>query len=452
MLLSLLPFSEESFLLGRKKLAGLFSAILVAAAAIFSLLVWLADAPGRPVTPTGMLSVSANFFMGAVLLLCVLLLFYFIRTSILKKLLVLCLVLDYAIFIYVGTNIALTLIPFSPDPFYGKYSILSTPLFALFTLLLLPVVWRFMGRKLSVSLQLIEPKALRHALLMVLLLTLCYSATVFCLPLVEDIEDRSLTLYINLSYLFCSVCLALSIRFLLWEVQKAVEESRYKSLLSIQQLQYRKITDELSSFHRARHDLRHHFRAIGRLLQEGKREEAAAYISEYTQRMDSNEQEVFCKDPLLNALLQYYVGEARQAGISCDIQVRIHRCPIDSTDMTVLLGNCLENAVAACLRAPEPRLIRLRVRIVNSTLAILLENTCASVSFSPSVYRKHAPEGAWLPAEAFLSTGTGGQGLESIAHTAARYEGAAEFRFQNPLFCTRISLELPASDLAEVRD
>ena len=67
MLLSLLPFPEESFLLRRKTLAGLFSAILVAAAAIFSLLVWLADAPGRPVTPTGMLSVSANFFMGAVL-------------------------------------------------------------------------------------------------------------------------------------------------------------------------------------------------------------------------------------------------------------------------------------------------------------------------------------------------------------------------------------------------
>ena len=83
MLLSLLPFPEESFLLRRETLAGLFSAILVAAAAVFSVLVWLADRPGRPVTPTGILSVFANFFMGAMLLLCVALLFYFLRTSIL---------------------------------------------------------------------------------------------------------------------------------------------------------------------------------------------------------------------------------------------------------------------------------------------------------------------------------------------------------------------------------
>ena len=445
MLLSLLPFPEESFLLRRKTLAGLFSAILVAAAAVFSVLVWLADGPGRPVTPTGILSVFANFFMGAMLLLCVALLFYFLRTSILKKLLVLCLVLDYAIFIHVGTNTLLSLIPFSPTPFYGKYSILSAPIFALFTLFLLPFIWRFMHRKLSVSLEQIEPKELQHALQMVILLTLLYSATVFCLPLVEDITARSLTLYINLTYLFCSASLAISIRFLLWEVQKAVEESQYKSLLSIQQLQYRKITDELNSFHRARHDMRHHFRVIERLLKEKKTDEASAYISEYTHLMDSNEQEIFCRDPLINALLQYYVGEARQSGILCDINVRLDRCPIDSMDMTVLLGNCLENAVASCLRAPAPRLIRLRVRIVNSTLAILLENTCDSVSFSRPGYQKENQEGSWLPAKAFLTMGSGGQGMESITHTAARYDGAAEFRFQKPLFHTRISLELPPS-------
>lgn len=191
--------------------------------------------------------------------------------------------------------------------------------------------------------------------------------------------------------------------------------------------------------------MRHHFRAIDSLLREGKNEEAAGYISECVSIIDSREQEIFCPDPLINALLQYYVGEARQSGIRCEIHVRIGRCPIDSVDMTVLLGNCLENAVLSCLRSEEPRLIRLNMRIVNSTLAILMENTCSAVSFSRSVYQRENENGGYLPAKAFLSMGAGGKGLESLEHSAARYGGTAEFRFRNPRFYTRITLELPPS-------
>lgn len=77
--------------------------------------------------------------------------------------------------------------------------------------------------------------------------------------------------------------------------------------------------------------------------------------------------------------------------------------------MTVLLGNCLEN-------------------------------TCDAVSPSGSVQLN---EVGYFPARAFCSMKeNGGQGLASLEHTAAKYGGTAEFRFQKPLFYTRISLEL----------
>ena len=282
-------------------------------------------------------------------------------------------------------------------------------------------------------------------LLIVVLLTALYAAVLFCLFLIDDSTEQRIAGYLTASLLFCSACLTISIWLLFWEIQKTEEEAQYKNLLSIQQLQYRKFTDELDSFHRTQHDMRHHFRAIDSLLREGKNEEAAGYISECVSIIDSREQEIFCPDPLINALLQYYVGEARQSGIRCEIHVRIGRCPIDSVDMTVLLGNCLENAVLSCLRSEEPRLIRLNMRIVNSTLAILMENTCSAVSFSRSVYQRENENGGYLPAKAFLSMGAGGKGLESLEHSAARYGGTAEFRFRNPRFYTRITLELPPS-------
>ena len=288
-------------------------------------------------------------------------------------------------------------------------------------------------------------ESLWKKLLIVVLLTALYAAVLFCLFLIDDSTEQRIAGYLTASLLFCSACLTISIWLLFWEIQKTEEEAQYKNLLSIQQLQYRKFTDELDSFHRTQHDMRHHFRAIDSLLREGKNEEAAGYISECVSIIDSREQEIFCPDPLINALLQYYVGEARQSGIRCEIHVRIGRCPIDSVDMTVLLGNCLENAVLSCLRSEEPCLIRLNMRIVNSTLAILMENTCSAVSFSRSVYQRENENGGYLPAKAFLSMGAGGKGLESLEHSAARYGGTAEFRFRNPRFYTRITLELPPS-------
>ena len=194
-------------------------------------------------------------------------------------------------------------------------------------------------------------ESLWKKLLIVVLLTALYAAVLFCLFLIDDSTEQRIAGYLTASLLFCSACLTISIWLLFWEIQKTEEEAQYKNLLSIQQLQYRKFTDELDSFHRTQHDMRHHFRAIDSLLREGKNEEAAGYISECVSIIDSREQEIFCPDPLINALLQYYVGEARQSGIRCEIHVRIGRCPIDSVDMTVLLGNCLENAVLSCLRS-----------------------------------------------------------------------------------------------------
>lgn len=445
MLLCLRPFPPESFSIRRKYMVSFFGSLLLAAAAVFSFFAFLpANQHGKDGLPLS-LEFYANLFMAATLILCILLMFRVIRESLWKKLLVLCLVIDYAVFLYSGVNIALLLFPFPPIVKTGVYSDLSFSLYLILTLLTFPLLRRFMRRRLSSYLERIEPARLRHSLLIVVLLTALYAAVLFCLFLIDDSTEQRIAGYLTASLLFCSACLTISIWLLFWEIQKTEEEAQYKNLLSIQQLQYRKFTDELDSFHRTQHDMRHHFRAIDSLLREGKNEEAAGYISECVSIIDSREQEIFCPDPLINALLQYYVGEARQSGIRCEIHVRIGRCPIDSVDMTVLLGNCLENAVLSCLRSEEPRLIRLNMRIVNSTLAILMENTCSAVSFSRSVYQRENENGGYLPAKAFLSMGAGGKGLESLEHSAARYGGTAEFRFRNPRFYTRITLELPPS-------
>ena len=61
----------------------------------------------------------------------------------------------------------------------------------------------------------------------------------------------------------------------------------------------------------------------------------------------------------------------------------MEHCPIDNIDMTVLLGNCLENAITSCddIKGDikTEKFIRLNIKTINSTLAILMENSCNKV-------------------------------------------------------------------------
>ena len=135
MLLCLLPFPAESFSIRRKYMVSLFGSLLLAAAAVFAFFACLpANQHGADSLPLS-LEFYANLFMAATLILCVFLLFRTIRESLWKKLLVLCLVIDYAVFLYSGVNIALLLFPFPPIIKTGVYSDLSFSLYLILTLL-----------------------------------------------------------------------------------------------------------------------------------------------------------------------------------------------------------------------------------------------------------------------------------------------------------------------------
>ena len=188
-----------------------------------------------------------------------------------------------------------------------------------------------------------------------------------------------------------------------------------------------------------RHDMRHHFHLLERLLNEEQYAEAKAYLQATADSSDTAGMRSFCNDPMINALLQYYADECDNHGIRFEVKAEITQCFAALNDMTVLLGNCLENAVLSCRQLPGERVIRLKIGQVNSTLAILLENSCGHIQLAPSIKQTDG----YLPASAFLSEQGEGLGLGSIEHTAKKYDGAAEFRYSPPLFYTRISLEQP---------
>ena len=137
---------------------------------------------------------------------------------------------------------------------------------------------------------------------------------------------------------------------------------------------------------------------------------------------------------MVNAIVCYYAALARDNGIEFEAGVDYpDDCPVSGTDITVLLGNLLENAVEACKReaAGGPQAIKLRVkRRGGSTLLILVDNPCATpVVFDGDTPLSSKREGA-------------GIGAASVREIAARYGGTVQFEQKGGVFYASVLLKL----------
>lgn len=429
-LLCSLPFSDSEFKFSRKIWLG----------AVVSWLVFNSIGHATAVTALrergqALYLVVHNLYGMYVVLTCAVFFILTVRAHLYKKLLVFFQVLCYEIFVgmlinFIGTHLEerMTI----PGDFYYPYTMLSL---TAVTAVSLPFVWWFMKKPVRRYLCGVEPAQLKRAFGFVFVLAVLYGVVMVACSMQDEpyfMDSVNLVMF-----LFCTVSLILTNWFLFCEIQNERERSAYKAQLQIQQIQYQKILHEMENTRRTRHDIRHHLHLLESLLAEGRCDEAKDYLKTSAAFNGTAGQRQFCTDPLINALLQYYAEEAEQKEIAFTAEVSLRSCPIDPVDMTVVLGNCLENAINACQQVENGRSIHLLIGQVNSTLAFQMENSCESVCFS----RSEKQGSGYQRAEAFLSAAGEGIGLASVAQTAEKYGGTAEFKYQRPLFYTRVNFD-----------
>ncbi len=96
------------------------------------------------------------------------------------------------------------------------------------------------------------------------------------------------------------------------------------------------------------HDFRHHLDMVAALYEEGKEEEARAYIEDAKQARLSGQGRRMCSSSELSYMLMAKKKQCREAGIRFTYQ--IVGCPdgIAQLDMASLLFNLIDNAARAC--------------------------------------------------------------------------------------------------------
>ena len=205
--------------------------------------------------------------------------------------------------------------------------------------------------------------------------------------------------------------------------------------LTHENLQYRNLQDRITEARQAKHDIRHHISIMRSYLQQGEYSKLEAYLNTYSKTLPDDTTFVFCENRAVNVLLLYFAQQAKNGDIDFAVHtVLSENLPVSEADLSVLLGNLLENALDACSAQTDARKhIAVSATTNDTTLFLTVDNT-----FSGDL--KLNRQGQYLSTKRKGS----GLGLTSVSSIISRYGGTLDIRHDNGVF--RVSIMLPLLD------
>lgn len=254
----------------------------------------------------------------------------------------------------------------------------------------------------------------------------CFSDDVYAYATWQFMVSRYLMLFgtCYVSYVALKVLEISKHRTQLEEALKYADMS-----IATQKKQFDSLAQNMEAMSKARHDLRQHLTVVQSYIEKDDKEGLRTYIDLYRNDVAPDILELYSRNDIVNAIVCYYASSARNQKIKFDANIDYpDACSITDTDITVLLGNLLENAIEACERqSTGERFIKLRIiRHGTSELLIMSDNSCDTpVQFEQGIPQSSKREGM-------------GIGTSSMKDIANRYHGSVRFEYKNHVFYTSI--------------
>ena len=197
-----------------------------------------------------------------------------------------------------------------------------------------------------------------------------------------------------------------------------------KSQLDSQLKHYKALAHQYEDNRRTRHDIAHHMHTIQLLLEHSQHDEAADYAGQLIRQQSYNSQLGQCQNPIVDAFLCSRIQEAHRLDIPVEASVVLPaEVPIPNTDLVILFGNVLDNAIDACTRTTDP-FIKLDVCLKEDCLMVAQSNP------APTEKKRRIPH-----AER-------GMGIYILEDLARRHNGTCIHGTQDGVFSIAITLQL----------
>ncbi|MBW7571959.1 sensor histidine kinase [Caproiciproducens faecalis] len=252
--------------------------------------------------------------------------------------------------------------------------------------------------------------------------------------------NMSLTLLIMFSAYLMILSLVYALRIADLYNDFAVSSSllaRAENQIAMQKEYFGILSGQINEIRGIKHDLRHFISVMERLSEEGRIDELNRFLGEYAKQTETDSLPVFCENVVANSILGYYSLKAKRENIpfrcACSIQKQLF---VSDSDLCVVLGNALENAIEACekLLNSDARFMSVEVRTINGQLLFKVEN-----SFNGCLKMKD---------DSYLSTKNGefhGIGMRNIKKVVESYKGFVKAENDGKVFSLMAAFPNPCN-------
>lgn len=124
-----------------------------------------------------------------------------------------------------------------------------------------------------------------------------------------------------------------------------------------------------------KHDFHHHLQTLQGYLKTGEYERAGMYIDELDKRLQTVDTLLKTGNPSLDAILSAKISQAKEEGIAVNLKASVpDALTLSDVEMSIVVGNLLDNAIEACREVKEERFIRVYISMKGKMLYFSMLN------------------------------------------------------------------------------
>ncbi len=214
-------------------------------------------------------------------------------------------------------------------------------------------------------------------------------------------------------------------------INTKMENAEYKHelyLKEIKQKYYLKSAEQNAEIIKIKHDMKNHFISLSFLLEAGKIEEAILYLSNLSSN-SSLKKSQYSDNLILNALLNNKV--TKNQDIKFEIAIDIGNIKVSDIDLSILLGNSLDNAIEAVKKLKkDDRKIFIEIKQQKTILYFKIVNKAKNIKMNKNnelITNKKD--------KSFHNIG-----MKNMIQVAKKYNGDLNYNFTNNVFTLEIFL------------
>lgn len=224
--------------------------------------------------------------------------------------------------------------------------------------------------------------------------------------------------------------------YLVMSKEKELEKYNavYEQQLELCTQHMREKENIMMDFRNARHDIKQHVIVLIEMLDNNQNESAIDYLRKLINIVPLNNLGIsrtdnIVVDSLINA--KYAIALKEKIKFNVDIHIPM-QLPFYSADLSILLGNILDNAIEASLQVTEDnRYIKLFMKFEMNVLIITVVN-----AYNGKLVKNRNGKIVTSKAE----TGYHGIGLESVQKVATKYHGSVVVETKQKVFTIKVIL------------